>query len=171
MDRRNPIVRAGCALALLAVFATQALAADYALLRRPAPDFALRATAGGNVRLAEHRGDVVVLSFWSSRCNTCREQLEVLDRLHATYGSAGLVVVGVSVDDDPAAALEFARQRGVSFPMLLDSQKQVSREYRVDNLPMTVFVDRSGNVRSVYRDLRRNAEQTYLRALRPLLDE
>lgn len=163
--------RVACTLVALASIAPVLAAASYTLLGRAAPTFALHATQGGNVRLEEHAGEVVVLSFWSSRCNTCRAQLDILNRVYATYRSAGLVVFGVGVDDDQAAALEFARARAVAFPMLLDAAKGVARDYQVDNLPMTVFVDRRGVVRAVYRDLDKNAEQTYQRALRPLLDE
>ncbi len=52
----------------------------YALIGQNAPDFALHAAAGGNARLSEHRGEVVVVSFWSSRCTPCRTQLAALNR-------------------------------------------------------------------------------------------
>ena len=66
----------------LTLGAAGGLAAEppYALLGQEAPDFALHAAAGDNVRLSEHRGEVVVLSFWSSRCNSCRTQLAALNR-------------------------------------------------------------------------------------------
>jgi len=66
-------------LALAAGTAARA-AAPYALIGQMAPDFALHAASGANVRLSEHRGEVVVLSFWSSRCAACRTQLEALSR-------------------------------------------------------------------------------------------
>jgi peroxiredoxin len=143
----------------------------YALIGQVAPDFALHAVVGGNARLSEHRGDVVVISFWSSRCTPCRTQLAALNRSLATYRSAGLTVFGIGVDDDPAQAREFARSAGVSFELLLDPAKGVSRSYQVDNLPMTVLIDRSGRVRHVLRDYNAQSEQLYLRQLRALLDE
>ena len=143
----------------------------YDLLRQPAPDFALRSYAGGNVRLSEHRGEVVVLSFWGSRCTPCRGQLLALERSLSTYRSAGLSIYGVNVDDDQARALEFARGERVHFPLLLDPTKAVSRQYEVDNLPMTVLIDRSGTVRYVHRDYNDKSEQLYLQQLRALLNE
>jgi peroxiredoxin len=144
---------------------------EYALLGRAAPDFALKAFQGENVRLSEHRGEVVVLSFWSSRCAPCGAQLDALDRSFATYQSAGLKVFGVGVDDDARNAAEFARTRAASFPMLLDPGKSVSRTYRVDNLPMTVLIDRGGNVRYVHRDYGAKSDARYLDELRELLNE
>jgi len=145
---------------------------EYFLIGHEAPDFALHAVVGSNVRLSEHRGDVVVLSFWSSRCSPCRTQLAALDRSLATYRSAGLQVYGINVDDDQTRAIEFAHGgQAVTFALLLDPQKTVSRHYQVDNLPMTVLIDRNGIVRYVLRDYSAKSEDLYLRQLRTLLNE
>jgi peroxiredoxin len=155
----------------LAAAAASAAEPPYALLGQMAPDFALHAAAGENVRLSEHRGEVVVLSFWSSRCTSCRAQLVALNRSLATYASAGLAVYGVGVDDDPVQAREFARTAGVGFALLLDPAKAVSRSYQVDNLPMTVLLDRNGTVRYVLRDYSAASSTVYLQQLRTLLNE
>lgn len=144
---------------------------SYALLAHEAPDFALHAIAGGNVRLSEHRGDVVILSFWGSRCTPCRAQLAALNRSLGTYRSAGLQVYGINVDDDQVHALAYAHGESVSFPLLLDPQKSVSRSYQVDNLPMTLLIDRNGIVRNVFRDYNAKSEELYLQRLRALLNE
>lgn len=159
------------AVALLGAASTALAQRGYGLLTRAAPDFTLRAVAGGNVRLSEHRGEVVVLSFWSGACGTCRRQLDALNRSFATYRSAGLVVYGVGVDDVPARALEYARGIPVAFQMLIDPDKAVGRAYEVDNLPMTVLIDRGGTIRNVLRDFSANSDDLYLQQLRVLLNE
>lgn len=143
----------------------------YALLAHEAPDFALHAIAGGNVRLSEHRGDVIVLSFWGSRCTPCRAQLAALNQSLGTYRSAGLQVYGINVDDDQGRALAFAHGEAVTFPLLLDPEKAVSRNYQVDNLPMTLLIDRNGVVRNVFRDYNAKSASLYLQQLRALLNE
>jgi peroxiredoxin len=144
----------------------------YSLLGKPAPDFALHVLGGQNVRLSEHVGEVVVISFWSSRCAPCRQQLAALDRSWQTYHAAGLAIYGVNVDDDQGRVLaEASRADGVAFKLLLDPQKTVSRRYVVDNLPMTVLIDRSGTIRYVLRDFSAKSEALYLQRLRSLLDE
>ena len=167
--------RAAAALCLLtltlAAGGPSRAAAPYALLGQAAPDFALHAAVGGNVRLSEHRGEVVVLSFWSSRCRPCRPQLTALSRSLATYRSAGLAIYGVGVDDDPVQAQNFARSAGVDFALLLDPAKAVSRDYQIDNLPMTVLIDRSGTVRYALRDYSDASDALYLQQLRALLNE
>ncbi len=148
-----------------------AAAGGYALLTGAAPDFALRGFMGGNVRLSEHRGEVVVLTFWSSNCGPCGAQLERLNRSFMTYHSAGLSMYGVGVDDDARRARDFVGAHSVGFPLLMDPDKDVSRLYQVDNLPMTVLIDRGGMVRRVYRDFGPHDEGQYLRDLRELLNE
>jgi peroxiredoxin len=169
------LARRSCAgwLVAFALGAAVAFAASpaYELLGHEAPDFALHAVSGDNVRLSEHRGEVVVLSFWSSRCPPCREQLAALDKSLATYRSAGLQVYGINVDDDQSRALDFAHGQTVSFALLLDPEKNVSRSYQVDNLPMTVLLDRSGVVRYVMRDYNAKAQDLYRQQVRALLNE
>ena len=146
-------------------------AAPYPLVGKEAPDFALHALVGNNVRLSENLGDVVVVTFWGSRCGPCATQLDALNRSLATYQSVGLRVFAVSVDDDQGRALEYAKGQSVSFPLLLDPSKSVSRLYQVDNLPMTVLIDRGGVVRHVHRDYSGKDEALYLKELRALLNE
>jgi peroxiredoxin len=156
----------------LALAAAQSQAQQgYVLIGQAAPDFALHATAGDNVRLSEHRGQVVVLSFWSSRCSSCRLQLDALNKSLATYRSAGLEIYGVGVDDDVQQSRDFAHSVRVSFSMLLDPGKTVSRDFQVDNLPMTVLIDRAGTVRYALRDYSGASDRLYLQQLRALLNE
>lgn len=160
------------ALALVAALVSMAVwAAGHPLISAQAPDFAARAFAGGNVRLSEYRGDVVVLTFWGSNCGPCGAQLQALGRSYETYQSAGLRMFGISVDDNQARAQEYARTHPVGFPLLADPEKKISRLYQVDNLPMTVLIDRNGAVRHVYRDYSNKSEALYLEQLRALLNE
>jgi peroxiredoxin len=142
-----------------------------ALVGRAAPDFTERALAGGNVRLSERRGDVVVLGFWTSWCSTCREFLGRLGGLQQTYGSAGLVVIGVSLDDDAARAASLVKSVDVRFPNVFDAGKRLGRGWFVDDVPMLVLVDRAGTVRAVYGELDRRSEREFVAELRRLLDE
>ena len=143
----------------------------YGLLASSAPDFALHSYTGDNVRLSEHRGEVVVLTFWSSRCSSCATHLATLDRSYGTYHSAGLQMYGIGVDDDADRARDYVHAHRVGFPMLADPDKSVSRSYQIDNLPMTVLIDRGGTVRYFHRDFGSKSEALYLQQLRALLNE
>ena len=136
-----------------------------------APDFALRALAGPNVRLSEHIGQVVVISFWGVGCDACRAQLEALEQDFSRNQSRGLRVYGVEVADDQTEALHFARGTHVTFPLLLDPGKTVARMYDVDNLPMAVLIDRDGKIRQVVRDFNETSRRACEDELRTLLAE
>jgi peroxiredoxin len=136
-----------------------------------APDFALRAVIGPNVRLSEHVGQVVVVSFWGNDCDACRAQLLSLERDFSSYRAQGLRVYGVEVSDDQTAALRFAHGTRVTFPLLLDPAKSVARMYDVDNLPMTVLIDRDGKIRQVVRDFNETSRRACEDELRTLLAE
>ncbi len=165
-DRRRPAVRLalGAALAALTLAATASDAPA-------APDFALRSMAGTNHRLSEHRGEVVALVFWASWCGDCRQELERFERLRRTYGNVGFVVLGVSLDQEPAAAQAIAGAAGIGYPVLSDTGKEVSKAYRVDNLPLIVLIDRHGVVRARHDALDEREERGLMVSLRDLIDE
>ena len=158
-------------LATLLLAAAAFGAQPYRLLGAAAPDFTLKATSGTNFRLAEYRGQVVVLAFWGSNCGQCGEQLAAGNRLVNTYQSAGLAALAVNVDDDVAAAARFAVAHPVGYPVLLDPEKQVARAYRVDNLPMLLLVDRGGTIRWAARDYKSDSDSGYQEQVKVLLDE
>jgi len=136
-----------------------------------APDFALSSTAGTNYRLSEHRGEVVALVFWASWCGDCRRELERFERLRRTYGSVGLVVLGVNLDQEPERASALAGAAGIGYPVLLDSAKDVSKTYRADDLPLIVLIDRRGEIRARHDALDEREERGLLVNLRDLIDE
>lgn len=172
-DRTRTIRRrllAVLGLAALAALATTAAVATAGLIGQKAPDFALPAAVGSNVRLSEYRGQAIIISFWSSRCSVCARQLALLDRLYTTYRSSGLVVLAVSVDDDALQAEQYARAHAAGFPLLLDTAKAVSRSYAIDRLPSTVLIDRSGVIRYWHGDDRAD-DSSYVVQIRALLDD
>ncbi len=137
-----------------------------------APDFTLRQAGGAPLRLREQRGQVVMINFWASWCGPCREEMPRLARLHERYRASGFQLLGVNVDDEPrnaAAALDKLR---VAFPILLDTDKAVSRLYEVKAMPSSLLIDRDGRLRASWRGYQDGVvESTYEPALRALLKE
>jgi peroxiredoxin len=167
--KRSTRVLVSLLLAWLAATGADAVAATTPI-GALAPDFALPATSGGNVRLSEHRGEVVLITFWSSSCAICATQLHALDALQETYRSAGLVTLGVSVDDDLVRAKRYAAGHPLRFPLLLDRAKQVSRSYGIGELPTTVLIDRRGRLRYL-KAQDRGTDNSYTATVRELLDD
>lgn len=150
---------------------TRSVASTGAIVGQPAPDFVLKTLAGQNLRLSESLGQVVMINFWASWCGPCRQEMPALEKLYSTYRSAGLVLLGVSVDEDIQRAGEFARTLRISYPVLLDHSKAVAPLYDLQALPMSVLIDRAGVVRYVHYDYKPGFEQRYVEELRTLLDE
>lgn len=120
--------------------------------RSVAPDFTLTAADGGTVRLRELRGQVVLLNFWATWCPPCKAEMPDLDALHREYAaSKGFVVVGVNMEEEAAVVTAFAELRGISFPLLLDADSQVSnRLFAVRSLPTSMIIDREGYIRDAW---------------------
>ena len=156
-------------LALLAALQPFAVAAD--IVGKPAPDFALRSLKGPSVRLSEHLGEVVVINFWATWCGPCRQEMPLLDELYGKYQLAGLILLSVNIDDSVEPAIEMAQTLQVSYPVLFDTRKEVSRAYEVSAMPVTVLVDRAGVVRYVSEGYKPGYEKRYTEKLRELLNE
>ncbi len=137
----------------------------------PAPDFTLRTLEGPNLRLLEQRGKVVLLNFWATWCGPCREEMPQLNRLYEKYRPSGFTLLGVNVDEDSRNAAGIAGQMGVKFPVLLDSDKRVSKLYDLSAMPSTVLIDRDGRVRFLHRGYKSGTENEYEQQIRALLRE
>lgn len=163
-------VRSLAPVALLsALLSTTLFAAPEA--GKSAPDFALRTLNEGNLRLSEFRGDVVIVNFWATWCGPCQQELPRLERLHQRYEKAGLVLLGINLDDDMDRGRTMSQRLGLSFPMLFDRTKEVARLFQLESMPMTVFIDREGVVRHVHETFHAEDEALYLEQVRKLLDE
>lgn len=173
MNTRSSPLLAAAALALATALPLAGLPARAAApaLQSPAPDFTLRTSDGRNLRLQELRGQVVLINFWATWCGPCREEMPLLDKLHTKYKGLGFTLLGINVDDDAQAGQALAAKLGVKFPVLLDTDKRVSRLYDLNSMPSTVLVDRDGRVRHLHRGFRAGYEQTYEQQIRALLKE
>ena len=158
-------------LILSATLAASSIAAAPTIVGRDAPDFVLRGLDGRNLRLSEFRGQVVLVNFWTRSDGDSRQQMPALDRINITYQRAGLVVLGVSVDDDLRRSKEFAAAMGVSYPILFDTGSQIGKDYLLQKMPMTILVDRAGVVRYSAVGFKRGDERVYLDQIRELLRE
>jgi len=151
-------------LAFIACASVEAIAPAAA-----APDFTLRTMNGPNLRLAEQRGRVVMVNFWATWCGPCRQEMPQLDRLYQKYKSSGFVLLGVNVDEDARKATDVAAKLGVTFPVLLDTDKAVSKLYDLSTMPSTVIIDRDGKVRYLHRGYLAGYEDNYDKQIRELL--
>jgi thiol-disulfide isomerase/thioredoxin len=155
------------AAALLAT-AWPAAATDGAV---PAPQFSLASRAGGQVSLADLKGQVVMINFWASWCGPCRQEFPALDQIYAKYKPMGFTLVAINVESEKADAEKFLSATPASFPILFDPDNTVSGKYGVSAMPTTVLVDRQGRVRWQHRAYKPGDEAKYIEQIRAALRE
>lgn len=110
-----------------------------------APDFTLTALNGMAWNLARMRGNVVLVNFWASWCEPCRQELPQLQQLYERHSDDGLVVVGVS-DEDPGKARQYLDEHGISYPSLHDDAGSVMQSYQVGAIPTSLIIGRDGQL-------------------------
>ena len=137
----------------------------------PAPDFTLAARDGGKVRLADLKGQVVMINFWATWCGPCRQEMPLLAQLNTKYEPLGFTLLGVNVEPDSAAAVAWLKGMPVTFPILFDTDSVVAGNFGVEGMPSTVFVDRKGQVRYVHRGYKVGDEAKYADMIRSLVKE
>ena len=114
--------------------------------RSLAPDFALVRLDGVPVTLAENRGKTLVLDFWATWCAPCEIQMPVLDTLWKARGGDQLMILGVSVDTDPAPKVAaWIEKRNIGYPIAIASQ-DLALEYGVLGFPTLVIIDPEGGI-------------------------
>ena len=156
----------GVAAAVLMAASTSA-----GMKQSAAPDFTLKSVSGENLKLSEFRGEVVLINFWASWCGPCRQEMPVLSALHDKYKALGFTVLGINVEEDSSKARRLLQDIPVSFPVLLDTESIVSKQYDVVAMPSTVLVDRDGNMRYLHKGYKPGLESVYLQQIRDLVRE
>jgi cytochrome c biogenesis protein CcmG/thiol:disulfide interchange protein DsbE len=112
----------------------------------PAPDFTLQLYDGATFRLADQRGQVVVVNFWASWCIPCRQEAPVLERAWQRYRDRGVVLVGPNIWDSEQDARAFMRQFGVGYPNGPDPRGAAAIDYGVTGIPETFFIRPDGTI-------------------------
>ena len=138
---------------------------------KPAPAFDLPSRDGKDVKLAQYKGQVVMINFWASWCGPCRKEMPLLESIYKKYNKLGFVLLGVNVEPDSKAATEWLKQTPVSFPVLFDKDSKVSQMYDVASMPSTVIIDRKGNVRELHKGYVDGDENGYMDMVRTLVRE
>jgi peroxiredoxin len=163
LSRREVLMAAaGAAIGLLLItivwiFAGRSAPAELppvAEVNRPSTDFTLTSLDGTPVSLSDFRGKVVMLNFWYTGCEPCREETPALQAVYQKLADQGLVVLGVNVrtnersgPDGDADVRAFTSRYGVTYPIVFDRDGGAGRDYQVLVLPTSLFIDSAGTVR------------------------
>jgi thiol-disulfide isomerase/thioredoxin len=108
----------------------------------------------GHSSIGQLDGKVVYVDFWASWCVACLASFPFMDQMQRELGPKGLQVIAVNLDQKPADAQRFLAAHRVSFPIALGSNEPCARQFGLDAMPSTFFVDRDGKIRAVHSGFR-----------------
>jgi cytochrome c biogenesis protein CcmG/thiol:disulfide interchange protein DsbE len=115
----------------------------------PAIGFELKTLEGKSIGLDTLRGKPLMMNFFASWCDPCREEMPLVNTLASKANKDGYVVLGIAVEDTRAAVTEYAKEAGLVFPIALDLNSTVKRAYRIFGPPATFFIDAQGVIRDM----------------------
>jgi len=137
--------------AVAGVFAYRATVSDRSVLEATTELMRLRLpdTSGNEQSLAQWRDKILIVNFWATWCEPCREEVPVLLRVQAKYASNGVQIVGISIDSVDKVR-QFATEYKIGYPLVIGNMAVIDLTRRLGNkvggLPYTVVLDRSGRV-------------------------
>lgn len=137
-----------------------------------APDFTLKNLDGALVKLSDvYKQGPVILSFWSTWCKNCPEEMKHFQRFYDQYKEQGLTVLGISIDGTKTVAKvkPWVTGRRLNFPILLDQKGDVMRLYHVKPVPHSFIVDREGQIVYSHVGYRPGDEVKYEKEIQKLL--
>lgn len=106
-------------------------------------DFTLEQLGNGKITLSAQKGKVVLVDFWATWCPPCRAAIPHLIKLHNTYSDQGLVILGISLDQDQSALKKFVQETNIPYPILIGNN-EVAKAYDVQGIPTLVLYDKKG---------------------------
>jgi peroxiredoxin len=136
-----------------------ALAAPRLTQSSLAPDFSLESLDGKTMRLSDFRGKAVLLNFWATWCGPCKVEMPWFVDLQNQYGSQGLQIVGVAMDDASKEDIgKFAKDMGVNYPILIGKESVGDQYGGVPALPESFVITRDGKIMDKIIGLRGKAD-------------
>ncbi len=117
-------------------------------IEKNAPGFSLQNIHGETVDLRDFRGKPILLNFWATWCEACKEELPSMQRLYETLKDQGVEVVAISIDRSNFDRIrKYVEQYKLTFPILLDPDQKVRRSYFIMGLPTTYLIDGDGKLK------------------------
>jgi peroxiredoxin len=144
MKRTSVLVAIVVALVLWILLRPQQASRD--AVHQPAPDFSLTDIAGRPLALSSYRGKVVLLDFWATWCEPCKIEIPHFVEMQTRYGTQGLQVIGISLDDDEKPVRDFGQQYKINYPVAIGDAKLAQAYGGVLGLPITFLIDREGRI-------------------------
>ncbi|WP_091660352.1 thiol-disulfide oxidoreductase ResA [Alteribacillus iranensis] len=136
------------AIVLSYVFYTNFITGEETLVQEgeTAPNFILENMSGEKVELEDYRGQGVFLNFWGTYCPPCEKEMPYMENLYSEYKEQGVEILAVNVGESGLVVDRFVDRHDLSFPILMDANKNVLDRYGINPLPSTFLIDENGEV-------------------------
>jgi len=160
-------------LVILVMVVSLAPASLYAAPRagQQSPNFKVVTTSGQPVSLENYRGYVLVLDFFATWCQPCRESIPHLVEMNRKYGKQGLQVLGMSADEDEERLVKaFADERHITYPVALAGESALA-DFGVRSVPVMFVIDKKGKVAEVFRGFTDEVGRSTEQLIKKLLAE
>ena len=141
------------------------------LMKGEAPNFTLKSLKGENIKLSEHRGEVIMLSFWATWCDQCKQGMPVLNDIYLKYRNEGFTLLSINTDKNIEKVTKFLRGEQIAYPILMDDLHEASKKYEVEDMPATYILDRDGQLRYVHNGYPEGYQDEFLKQIRELMEE
>lgn len=125
---------------------------------------------GNTVALSDFKGRVVFIDFWASWCPPCRISMPEVEKLWADYNGKPVQVLGLNLDDDPAAARRFADRKKLQYPVLLAAGSDAAAAYGVGGIPHFALVDAEGRLVQIWSGYAPGMASQWRAAINTLLE-
>ena len=136
------------------------------VLGQKAPDFTLPDIKGDSVSLRDFRGRTMLIDFWVMWCETCREEVPVIQKIQENYSGKGVAVLGIHLEEKDAGKVNsFVESAGITYTVLLDPEEKTADRFAIKGTPSVVIIDTSGAVVKKFRKLDRKTEKEVYRVL------
>lgn len=144
-----------------------------AVVGESAPELSLPSlrSEASSIDLADHRGKVLYLDFWSAWCAPCRRAMPDLDALRRDFPRSDFEVIGINVDGEADDGRRLLDELGIGYPAAEDVELRAAERYGVETLPVSFIIDRGGVIRRVLRGKAAESVDEQRELLRRLIEE
>ena len=117
---------------------------------QPAPVTEKNSITTFSQRLADNKGKVILVDFWSSWCIPCRQSFPWMNQLQAQYSPNEFLIIGINLDHDRALAEQFLQETPAEFDIIYDPKGKIAKKYKLKGMPSSLIINKQGEIVSAH---------------------
>lgn len=138
-----------CSILILGLFSAGIIYSDEIDIGYKAPDFELADLDGNKVALKDFQDKVIALFFWATWCPYCRKEVPKLVKLNQEFNDKGLVILAIDYNENVNKLKQFAQKNSINYKILIDKTGEVFETYGIPGVPVVMFLDKQGIIRTI----------------------